>query len=93
MTTSSYALMRAERLFHRLDLDDDGSITLGELLEVMERGGLSAAAAKMTAAKLIGRIDLDRSHSIEKDEFVHYFKLEEVRIYLILAITLSYFRH
>ena len=78
-TTSSYILGRAERLFRRLDLDSDGSITLAELLEVMQRsGGLSRASAELTASNLIGKVDFDRNQAIELHEFIHFFQIEEV---------------
>ena len=69
---------RTERLFARLDLDGDGSITVAELCTVMEFAGMSTEAASETAASLMGEVDVDRSRTIERDEFIGFFQDMEV---------------
>ncbi len=77
-STNSTLLARASLLFSKLDLDGDGYLVSGELITILKSAGLSDEASWNQTSLIMGKIDQDRSNSIDIAEFLEHFQNEEV---------------
>lgn len=58
-----------EELFHLIDADGGGTLSLEEVQEFCEKLGLPAAPSPQVIARLFVQADADKSNAIDKDEF------------------------
>ncbi len=71
---------RARRVFAKLDLDGDGSLTPAELVTLLQASGASASDAKKTAFKILDLADKNMDRQVSCEEFIAFVHAEEAAL-------------
>lgn len=69
-----FPLARARRVFAKLDLDSDGSLTPAELVAVLRASGASEVKAVATAGKIFDISDGNMKRQVSCEEFVAFVR-------------------
>jgi Ca2+-binding EF-hand superfamily protein len=82
---------RARRVFAKLDLDGDGSLTPSELVTLLRASGASEKEALATALKILDLADKNMDRQVSCEEFVWFVHREEAALGQSAEDTLAWF--
>jgi Ca2+-binding EF-hand superfamily protein len=82
---------RARRVFAKLDLDGDGSLTPTELVTLLQASGAGEAEALETACKILDLADKNMDRQVSCEEFVAFVHAKEAALGKTVEDMLAWF--